>query len=233
MNFIHGDNFTVEIVRSPKRKSVAIKISKGKAFIHVPSYLTHSSIESIIARKQPWIKAKLAIQENLSSLKPKQFIEGETFLYFGKIYALKIILGSRSSVSIENDKLIVAVKELYLKDANAIKKLLKQWYRKEAEIILKEKTEYYAKIIDVKPTSITIKTFKSRWGSCNINAGIQYNWKIMMAPESIMNYLVIHELCHIHHHNHSPSYWQTVAKYCSQYKEQGKWLKQNGAYLEL
>ena len=233
MNFIHGDGFTVEIVRSSKRKSISIKISKGKAFINVPDYLTHCTIESIIAKKQQWIKTKIALQENLKTQKPKQFFDGETFLYFGQNYTLKITLGVFSSVNIENDKLIVNVKERYLSDTNAIKKLLARWYSKQAEIILKEKTEYYAKLIGVNPTSVTIKTFKSRWGSCNINAGIQYNWKIIMAPETIINYLVIHELCHIHHHNHSPKYWQTVEKYCPQYKDHGKWLKQNGAYLEL
>ncbi len=233
MTFIQADNFTAEIVRSSKRKTVSIKISKGKVFINVPNYLTHSTIESIIAKKQQWIKSKLATQEKLASIQPKQFIINESFLYFGHHYPLNIALGFRSSVRLENNLLLVTVKDQHLNTPNTIKKLIIQWYRKQAEIILKEKTAYYAQLIGVNPTSMTIKTFKSRWGSCSINAGIQYNWKIIMAPEAIIDYLVIHELCHIHHHNHSAVYWQTVAKFCNQYKDYGKWLKLNGAYLEL
>ncbi len=233
MTLIKGDNFTAEIVRSPKRKTISIKISKGKVFIHVPDYLTHKTIEDIIIKKQHWIKTKLATQENLLAIKPKQFINDENFLYVGQRYCLRIIAGLYSSIHIEHNVLILTTKRQYLNDANALKKLLTQWYRKQAEILLKEKTTYYASLIGVKPTSIAIRSFKARWGSCSINAGIQYNWKIIMAPEAIINYLVIHELCHIHHHNHSAVYWQTVAKYCPKYKEHGHWLKLNGAYLEL
>ncbi len=233
MTFIRGDGFTAEIIRSSKRKTVSIKISKGKVFINAPNFITHSTIEAILIKKQAWIKSKLAIQEKIATIQPKQFINDEEFLYLGQHYTLQIIAGLRSSVHIDHNALIITTKKQSVNDANTLKKLLIQWYRQQAEIILKEKTDAYAKLIGVNPTSVTIKTFKARWGSCNIKAGIQYNWKIIMAPETIIDYLVIHELCHIHHHNHSVVYWQTVAKFCEHYKEYGKWLKLNGAYLEL
>jgi len=114
-----------------------------------------------------------------------------------------------------------------------IKQLLVKWYKQQAQLIMIEKTQHYAKIIGVSPSSVVIKAFKSRWGSCSIKSVIQYNWKIIMAPEPVIDYLVVHELCHILHHNHSPTFWKSVGKYCPNYKEQGAWLKLNGAKLEI
>ena len=114
-----------------------------------------------------------------------------------------------------------------------IKQLLVKWYKQQAQLIMIEKTEHYAKIIGVSPSSVVIKAFKSRWGSCSTKGVIQYNWKIIMAPEPVIDYLVVHELSHILHHNHSPAFWKTVGAYCPAYKEQGAWLKLNGARLEI
>jgi len=233
MTLITEDDFTAKIIRSSKRKTVSIKISKGQVIINAPTFLSHETLEAIIARKRDWIKAKLTIQEKFFAIKPKKFIDNETFSYLGETYTLTISVGNKTNLQINNQELIATVQAHHVHDSILIEKLIIQWYRKQAEIVLKEKTAYYALLIGVNPTSIKIRTFKARWGSCSINGDIQYNWKIMMAPETIINYLVIHELCHIHHHNHSPIYWQTVAKYCLHYKEHGRWLKQNGAYLEF
>jgi predicted metal-dependent hydrolase len=108
-----------------------------------------------------------------------------------------------------------------------------RWYQAQAEVKLLEKTEHYAKIIGVTPTRIVVKTFKARWGSCSAKGDIHYNWKIIMATNDVVDYVVIHELCHILHHNHSPQFWKTVEFHLPAYREYKAWLKLNGNLLEI
>ena len=233
MNVIEGVGFVAELIRSPKRKTAAIKIQKGKVYVMVPAGLTLAAIESLVANKSRWIKEKLAIQQKIIAIKPKVFVSGESFSYLDKSHPLKIVGGLYPVIKLHREELVVSVRDETADNTAVIKQLLIQWYKQQAESELRDKTERYARIIGVKPTSITIKTFKARWGSCSITAGIQYNWKIIIAPDRIVNYVVIHELCHILHHNHSPAFWKAVEHYCHDYRDCGAWLKMNGARLEI
>ena len=233
MNIIQGAGFVAELIRSSKRKTAAVKIQKGRVYVMVPDGVPLAAIESLVANKSRWIKEKLAIQQQIMAIKPKAFVAGESFSCLDKSHPLKIVAGRYPVIKLHQDELVVSVRDEAADNAPVIKHLLIKWYKQQAESELKIKTECYAAIIGVKPTSVTIKAFKARWGSCSITGGIQYNWKIMIAPDRIVNYVVIHELCHILHHNHSPAFWKAVERYCRDYRDCGAWLKMNGARLEL
>ena len=233
MNKIHCDDFTAEIVRTQRRKTAAIKVVSGKVSVIVPKFLSLAEIESLVHKKQGWIKEKLALQQQTLSIEPKKFISGEIFTYLGDGYPLKIIESSSPSINFQQKTFIISVKNKTQNNAALIKKLLLQWYQQQAEVQLLEKTAAYAKLIGVKPSAVKVKSFKARWGSCSHTAEIKYNWKIIIAPEAIVDYLIVHELSHIIHHNHSPNFWQTVAFYLPDYKNYRQWLKLNGAQLEL
>ena len=233
MNIIQGNGFVADIIRSSRRKTAAIKIQKGKVFVIVPECLSMAAIESLVAKKNRWIKEKLAIQNEIVAIKPKAFVSGESFSYLGRNHPLKIESGLYPFIKLHQDELVVSIRDKTADNAQAIKQLLIKWYQQQAESELKEKTESYSRIIGVNPSSVTIKSFKSRWGSCSITGGIQYNWKIMIAPDRVVNYVVIHELCHILHHNHSPAFWKAVERYCHDYRDCSTWLKMNGGRLEI
>lgn len=117
--------------------------------------------------------------------------------------------------------------------ARHFRQALEHWYRLRAEERLREKVARYAKRMGVSPRSVSVKSFKNRWGSCHLNGDIQFHWPIIMAPHYIIDYVVIHELCHLLHHNHSPAFWQCVARYYPDYLECKEWLKANGRRLTL
>ncbi len=233
MNVIQGNGFVADIIRSSKRKTAAIKIQKGKVFVIVPECLSMVAIESLVVKKSRWIKEKLAMQNEIIAIKPKEFISGEAFSYLGRHHPLKIESGLYPVIKLHQDELVVSVRDKAADNAQVIKQLLIKWYKQQADSELRNKTESYSGIIGVNPSSVTIKSFKSRWGSCSITGGIQYNWKIIIAPDWIVNYVVVHELCHILHHNHSPAFWKAVEKYCPDYRDCGAWLKINGGRLEI
>ena len=233
MNVIQGDGFIADIIRSPRRKTSAIKIQKGKVFVMVPQRLSIAVIESLLAKKSRWIKEKLAAQNEIIAIQPKTFVSGEDFSYLGKSHLLNIESGLYPAIKLHQGELVVSVRDKTADNAQAIKHLLIKWYKQQAESELRDKTERFSRIIGVKPSSVTVKSFKSRWGSCSISGGIQYNWKIIIAPDPVVNYVVIHELCHILQHNHSPAFWKSVEKHCHDYRDCGAWLKINGARLEI
>jgi len=230
---IQGNGYVVHVIRSSKRKTAAIKIQKGKVFVMVPECLPIAAIESLVAKKHRWIKEKLAIQNEIIAIKPKEFVSGESFSFLGKNHPLKIETGLYPVIKLYQDELVVSVRDKTADNALAIKQLLIKWYKLQAESELRDKTGKFSRIIGVNPSSVTIKSFKSRWGSCSISAGIQYNWKIIIAPDRVVNYVVIHELCHILHHNHSPAFWTAVERYCHDYRDCSAWLKINGSRLEI
>lgn len=100
--------------------------------------------------------------------------------------------------------------------------------REQARIVLTEKTEYYKSIIGVEYRRLRIGDQKTRWGSCSSKATISYNWRLVLMPEKIMDYVVVHELCHLLEMNHSKVFWNHVSDVIPDYKVRRKWLKENG-----
>ena len=112
-----------------------------------------------------------------------------------------------------------------------IKRLLEDWYLKESTKILKARTEELAQQMRVQPCGITVKNYNSKWGSCTANNKISYNWRIIMAPDHIVDYLIVHELSHIIEPNHSKNFWCQVGNYCADFQKKRKWLRENGHKL--
>ena len=107
----------------------------------------------------------------------------------------------------------------------------KNLYRRKAEEILRKRTLYFAKMMGVQFNRITIKEQKTRWGSCSNSHNLNFNWKLVLAPPEVLDYVVVHELCHIKEMNHSNAFWSEVEKVLPDYKTRRTWLKENGWML--
>ena len=230
---IQGNGFVAEIIRTSRRKTASIKVIEGHVSVIVPEALPVETIESLLTKKHRWIKEKLAFQEQAVAVKPKQFVSGEALSYLGRNYRLKIEQGLYPAIKLHQGRFVVSVRDKTVNNQPAIKQLLIHWYKNHAAAKLIEKTHRYASIIGVNPKSITIKPFKSRWGSCSHQRDIHYNWKIIMAPNRIVDYVVVHELCHILHHDHSPKFWNMVERYLPDYQVCKEWLKLNAKQLDV
>jgi len=111
------------------------------------------------------------------------------------------------------------------------KLILENWFKKESFKIFEDIVAKYKEIIGVSPNSIGIRKFVTRWGSCNTKGDIVFNWLLYMAPKPVIEYVVVHELCHLIHHNHSKKYWSLVKKIFPEYKKMSEWLKYNSNIL--
>jgi predicted metal-dependent hydrolase len=115
----------------------------------------------------------------------------------------------------------------------AIEQALVSWLLRKAEEVIDERLKYYRDIVGVSYNRFCIKAQKTRWGSCSSKGNLNFNWRLIMAPQWVLDYVIVHELSHLRHMNHSKEFWNTVANYMPEYKKAVAWLKENGGSLKL
>lgn len=218
-----------------KRKSISIIIHPKKNIrVLAPRSLAKEDILKFVKSKSNWIKDKLdKIKEIRHYIKEKEFKDGEKFFYLGKRYTLKIIKDKNyiePKVTLYRGHINIYTKSVAKSN---IKKALIDWYKIKAEEKIINSIEKYQKYIDIKPRHIKIKEQKRRWGSCSSNKDLFFNWKIIMAPSKIIDYLVVHEMSHLIHMNHSKSFWNLVAKIIPDYKSKREYLKKEGFKYDI
>ena len=231
MNF----DFPVEIIRTERSKSASIEIEDDIVKVVVPKTLSDQRIEDLIDNRTAWIRQKLKIHIETIRPKPKEYVNGESFTYLGRNYRLKCIRGATGQVKLKNGYLNVPIAEGVSESdlGRPVRQSLYQWYQTRALEKLKDKTKRYASILGVKPQSVDVKEYKARWGSCSSSGDVTYNWRIIIAPHQIVDYIVVHELCHLLEHNHGPKYWKHVQSVIPQYRNHKEWLKVNGDGLQV
>lgn len=235
MNLLMHKNIPVNIVRTSGSKSASIVVERGQVFVRVPISLSSSRIEKIVQSRSDWIREKLRIQSDIFIPKPKEMISGESFSYLGKNYRLKLIRGEQSEVKLKNgyltlfhDKNLTGVKR-----DKFVRQSLESWYQTRALEKFQEKVNRYEKILSIHAKSVSVYDFKSRWGSCSVNGDIRFNWRVIMAPNPIVDYVVVHELSHLLHHDHSEKFWKTIKNVIFDFSEHRQWLRLNGHLLLL
>lgn len=225
-----GNGFIAEIIRTHRRKTASIRVEEGAVSVVVPVHASPEKIDQLLRSKRLWINEKLALQRALAPASHKEFVSGEAFAYLGRHYRLRVVQGPFVPVRLLQGRLVVQVPEGN-KLPHMIRNALVRWYKHQASQKIREKVKRYAPIVRVEPASVTIKTFKARWGSCTAKGDLEFNWRIMLAPNRMVDYVVVHELCHLIHHDHSPEFWSEVLRVMPDYQECRKWLKENSDRL--
>ena len=167
------------------------------------------------------MKKKLKEENHLD--KKRIILEnGAKVFFLGSTYLIEIIKGKENKVKISKKKLQV----IFINNKK-IKNILEEWYKKKISDLIEKKLIIFSKKIGVNYQSFKIKKYKTRLGSCSSKADLSFNWKLVMMPEAVIDYVIIHELCHIIHFNHSKIFWNKVAEYCPEFNLQKKWIKKN------
>jgi hypothetical protein len=228
-----------EVKRGNRKKTVAIHVSPNALVtVLVPQYLDEEKIRMIVQKRAHWIiERQEQIKKNKDSNSVKEFVSGESFPYLGKYYRLKVMKSTTDTEEkcrLVGGRLVVEVnaKSDSENDRKAIKAALMDWYLQHAEEKIKERVSRFARLIGKRPNSTKIKNQEKRWGSCSRTGIIRFNWKIIMAPISIMDYVIVHELCHLFYPHHSPQFWQRVQSIIPDYKKRQHWLKENSLQMD-
>ncbi|MEZ8145285.1 M48 family metallopeptidase [Enterovibrio norvegicus] len=228
--FIESKGYVAEVVRTRRKKSATIKVEDGAVSVVVPKELTLEKIYLLVEAKHLWIVEKLAIHADAQPAREKEYVSGEAFPYLGRNYRLKVQQGDYTPVKLNQGRLVVTIPE-DINKPHFTRNALVRWYKRNAERKIREKVKRYEKIVGVDTGVIRIKSFKSRWGSCTPYGDLEFNWLIVLAPNRIVDYVVVHELCHLKHHDHSPQFWKEVERVMPDFKECKDWLKANSQGL--
>lgn len=218
-----------------KRKTMSLEIKRdGIINVIAPNGLDKTFIVDKVKNKSDWILKKLDEIEVLNNNRYiRSYESGDIFLYLGKEYILEVLVDKitiGTSVSLENNKLIVRSNS---NNKDVIQRALKNWYTDETLGIVKERINYYKLFFEDTVTSIKIKDQKSRWASCTYKNEILFNLRCSMMPIQIIDYIVVHEMCHMEHRNHSKGFYLAVERILPDYKERVKWLKNNGVRMNF
>ena len=224
---MEGFDFPVQVIRTQRKRSADIEVNAGAVLVRVPRGLSDKRIQDLISKRSVWIKGKIKEQADRPASKPKEYVSGEGFSYLGKTYRLKVIEGADACVKMQAGRLVASVPKDARDRMSVVKSLVANWYQGRADQKLREKVDRFAPIVGVEPRSVVVKSYKSRWGSCSNSGDISFNWKIIEAPHRIVDYVVIHELCHMLEHNHSPKYWKHVQRHVPDWQAYRLWLREN------
>ncbi|HWV16547.1 MAG TPA: SprT family zinc-dependent metalloprotease [Cellvibrio sp.] len=227
--------FDYSLVRSARRRSIGIEVSRAKVVVRVPYFVAFSEAERFVRAKSAWIQQKLQQQsEQLEALPQRTYLAGSQLPFLNGHLTLVINRQAVAAVVQYGEQLIVGLaSRSRLADEEQARRLVSQWYQHKALQLLRGKTDVLVAGLGLSHSGVTVKATRSKWGHCTAQGAIQYNWQILLAPEPVVDYLVAHEVSHLRHHNHSADFWQLVANLCPDYKRCRSWLKANGLQLTL
>ncbi|AKB80893.1 hypothetical protein MSBR3_0315 [Methanosarcina barkeri 3] len=230
-----GRTINYEIIYSKKRKKAAILVRPDmKVEFRAPQGLSADTIRGMVEGKARWIFKKLEwFEENKLPDQKKQYCEGEIYLYLGREYPLRITLTNnvkRPLAFFKDSELMVEIPENTSEDQVSfpVKKAVWNFYSKCAEEEVEKLLKIYSKKLEVTTPVFKVKHQNKRWGSCSAKNILRINFQLIMAPPRQLEYVVVHELCHIKEKNHSARFWKLVRELMPDYEEHRNNLKKEG-----
>lgn len=215
-----------QVKRSTRARRVRLEIKPESGLtIVIPGFFGIARVPDVLKEKRDWILGNFAGYDKVRSRSAggTEVEAGDAVFYRGR--KLTVLTeeskGKTDCVRLEPDRLIVST----VSGGRELNVILEQWYRIQAAALIGQKVEEWSAKLSVSHNGVTIRGQKTRWGSCSRQGSLSFNWKLLMAPEPVIDYVVIHELAHLREMNHSTSFWRLVAEHCSGWRELRKWLK--------
>ena len=235
LEFQYGNkNIEYEVVFR-KRKTMEIRIEPPDIVKVInPLGVSQEKIMEVIEERGKWIIEKIYHFEQINYRRIKrEFVSGESLMYLGKDYSLDVEIDrdiKTPEVKLYRGRFIIRAGN---NDKKIIRDSMEKWYRKKAEEVIKEKIKYYQRFFSSTPKEVKIKEQKKRWGSCTHDNKLLFNWRIVMAKSDVLNYIVVHEMCHMCHKDHSKNFWNLVSSILPHYEKSKEWLNNYGFKMDL
>jgi len=228
MNTLTVGDLAFEVRRSEQRKTMQITVDrKGELVLTAPVGCSADVMEAFVREKRFWIYTKLAEKEALPEAAPaKQYVSGEGFSYLGRNYRLLLVDGDGQDAPV---KLSGGRFKMRRADAVEGRRHMIAWYSARARPWLEGRVERYAGRMEVQPAGVVVQDLGYRWGSCGKGGKLYFHWKTILLPPRIVEYVVVHELAHLHEGHHSKGFWQRVERVLPDFAGRKGWLAENGA----
>lgn len=240
MNYFHFGNRKIEYTHqsSSRRKTLSISVDQKGVQVTSPAKTCPSKVEEVLHRKAPWIIKQLAdFEEMQTEVKQKAFLSGEKLPYLGRYYRLKVKQTdcNKPSFRFYQSRFVVDLPSNIAEEEHRdiLYPLYVNWVKERANSYAHNRIKRFTLKLQLEPKKIIIKDQEQRWGSCTPAGNILLNWRIFLAPPSVIDYVLAHELVHLKHMNHSKEYWETLRMLLPDYELRKEWLKINGRTLNI
>jgi len=239
MDSVSIGHHQIVLKKSRRAKRFRLQLDSAGQFILTTPLLTPKWAANLFLKKHVgWIEKQSSKIEKQKELRPDfQYRTGDMFYYFGEPVILRISPSERKRPAIkirDNKMLIMLYKNISeTEGVKAVKKTIQKFYREKAEEVIHDRLQFFNEHYNFRYNRVTLRDQKSRWGSCSRLKNLNFNWRLIMAPIEIIDYVVVHELCHLKEMNHSARYWALVAETVPGHKTRRKWLRENHYLLTL
>ncbi|MGB5597259.1 MAG: SprT family zinc-dependent metalloprotease [Thiothrix litoralis] len=219
---------------SPRRTTDIVIERNGIITVRPPEHYTPEQVDAVVDSKRLWIYRNLAEWRDLNaSAVVRRWVNGESFLYLGRTYRLALVSGQAQDLLLKEGHFCLNREIIETGGLAAAKQAFEQYYSQKGQRRFQERVGYYAAKVGVQASTLKVKDMGFRWASCGSQGQLNFHWKCMMAPPKIIDYIVVHELCHFYHKNHDDAFWNEVDKILPDYRERKEWLRKHGAGLGL
>ncbi len=221
-----GQTVAYETHRSPEATEPRIDVDIKGVRVVLPKESTEDP-EELLAENAAWVIDKKQKYDSFREQVPdREFAPGATFPYLAEPH--EIVLERRSTSDIVNQEFRLARHHV---EQTSIKRALETLYRRKAREWFSDRADLLAREMAVEYKEIEIRNQRTKWGSCSTSGTLGLNWRLMMAPEEVINYVLVHELVHLREQNHTDEFWSLVAEHDPEYKSHAQWLEENSTTL--
>jgi predicted metal-dependent hydrolase len=215
------------VIRSHRRTIALVVGSDATLTVRAPMQTPMAYIEGLVLKKSKWIRAKIHEVESRPKVLRKRFVNGESFLYLGDLYRLRVASDASAPFSFQKEFILDRAHQSHAR------KLLLDWYKEQARRKIPDRVQWYAGRNGLEVGRVKITEARKRWGSCGKGSTLNFSWRLILAPLPVLDYVVIHELAHTIERNHARSFWNKVAIMCPGYRSSMQWLKKNEHLLQI
>ena len=223
------------IEERPRRQHPAIQIDATRQVtVLIPQGFDRHQVEPLLHRKAQWLLKHLTAPQSQLTAPTKDFVSGEGFMLRGRPLRLKVQRNDNTEpyVILEGRKLLVSIPSLPVAQQSIlVREILTQWYMQQALELFPERINHYAPMLGANSTRFKIAEYKSRWGFCREDGLIALNWRLIQAPLSVIDYVIVHELTHRRYPHHRQTFWEAVRVILPDYEVRKRWLRDHGADL--
>ena len=214
-----GRELRVAIRRNPRARRISLRVQGGEVRLTLPPGASESTGLAFLRSRGEWIEARLQ-----DAPEPAPFRPGAAVPFRGRPRLICVEPGQRDPLRVEDDRILLAT-------AAGCERLVEGWLRREARLAFEEAAARHAAALGVEPGGISIRDQKTRWGSASAAGRLNFNWRAVMAPPFVLDYLAAHEVAHLREMNHGPRFWSLCRRLCPETDAAERWLKAEGPGL--
>lgn len=224
-----------QLLPGAERQTTDIVIERdGVVRVRPPLKMTPEQVDETVFSKRLWIYRNLAEWHDLNATRVvREWVNGESFLYLGSHYRLALVEDQDDVLKLKDGRFQLRRSVIEQGGRDAAQVAFERFYKEKGQPRIQQRVAHFAPRVGVEAGEVQVKDLGYRWANCLPTGQLHFHWKCLMAPLTVIDYIVVHELCHLRHRDHSLAFWNEVDKVLPSYHERKEWLRQRGAQLNV